>query len=57
MAPSMHRDAETEGHTWTHQGHEGNMYMKEIQTLGVDELKQRDEVTAYSKEFKNIRTL
>ena len=31
--------------------------MKEIQTLGVDELKGRDGVTAYSKEFKNIRTL
>ena len=53
----MHRDAEPEGHTWTHQGHGENMDMKEIWTLGVDELKGRDGVMAYSKEFKNIRTL
>ena len=57
MAASTYRDAEPEGHTWTHQGHEENMDMKEIWTLGVDELKGRDGVMAYSKEFKNIRTL
>ena len=27
--------------------------MKEIQTFGVDELKGRDGVTAYNREYKN----